>query len=50
MPEEKKNKTILYVIIAVVVFAIILFNMGMVNITVLDPQPFENITIHINIT
>ena len=49
MADEKK-KVLIYWIIGIVILLIILFASSMINITILDPLPFNNITLQINIT
>lgn len=51
MAEEKKPilKPI-YVVIIIIILFIIITGISLINITVLDPGPFTNITINLNIT
>lgn len=53
MTEEEKKKShhkMFYIIIVILLLIIIVMSIGTVNITILDPQPFQNLTLNINIT
>jgi len=48
--KETGDKKWIYITVAVCILLIAIMSMSMVNVTVLDPQALENITIHVNIT
>lgn len=50
MSEQKKSKTWIYVLIVLGIAVLSLLSSSMINITVLDPQPFTNLTLMVNLT
>jgi len=50
-PEKgKRDRNIIVILVAIIVVLILISSFAMVNVTVLDPQALQNMTLHINIT
>ena len=50
LSEEKNKKKLIYILIAIIIIIALIISSSMINITVLDAQPFNNLTLRINIT